>query len=60
MADWWKATEEERARMGMPERKSAEARREQIIATALDLAHEVGPDRMTTEAIARRTAGNQR
>jgi AcrR family transcriptional regulator len=40
--------------MGMPERKSAEARREQIIATALDLAHEVGPDRMTTEAIARR------
>ncbi|MEW5729854.1 MAG: TetR family transcriptional regulator [Pseudomonadota bacterium] len=36
------------------ERKPAGERREEIIAAALDLAHEVGPDRITTEAIAGR------
>ena len=36
------------------ERKPAGERREEIIVTALDLAAEVGPDRITTEAIAGR------
>jgi AcrR family transcriptional regulator len=38
----------------MMRRKPAGERREEIIATALDLADKVGPDRITTEAIAAR------
>lgn len=43
----------------MRQRKSAEERRDEIVGVTLDLAYEVGPDRLTTEAIAARVGVTQ-